>query len=38
MRGTAPSPALEDENLPMEDWIKLREKDLKERGVHPRLA
>jgi hypothetical protein len=38
MRGTAPAPNLEDENLPMEDWIKLREKDLKERGVHPRLA
>src|SRR6516164_3823945 len=35
MRGAAPAPALEDENLPMEDWIKIREKDLKERGVHP---
>jgi hypothetical protein len=38
MRGTAPMTTLEDENLPMEDWIKLREKDLKDRGVHPRLA
>jgi hypothetical protein len=38
MRGTPPATTLEDENLSMEDWIKLREKDLKERGVHPRLA
>lgn len=37
-RGTGPVPNLEDENISIQDWITLREKDLKDRGVNRRLT